>query len=149
MIAGRANSKRQTNKHLRMKKFLRPGKKGAGGFTLIEVLVAMSIFAIAVLGLAVGATTVMRANQTGLYTTIATNLAQDRLEELKSRTPANINTTGSPENVPGTGMPVTFNRSWTVTPNCNSVAGLTCINVTVSWTDYTSHNVTVSSAVKE
>jgi len=103
----------------------------------------------AVLGLAVGATTVMRANQTGLYTTIATNLAQDRLEELKSRTPANINTTGSPENVPGTGMPVTFNRSWTVTPNCNSVAGLTCINVTVSWTDYTSHNVTVSSAVKE
>jgi len=131
------------------KNVLMDKKGGSSGFTLIEVLVAMSIFAIAVLGLAVGATTVMRANQTGLYTTIATNLAQDRLEELKSRTPANINTTGSPENVPGTGMPVTFNRSWTVTPNCNSVAGLTCINVTVSWTDYTSHNVTVSSAVKE
>jgi type II secretion system protein I len=121
-----------------------------GGFTLIEVLVAMSIFAIAVLGLAVGSTTVMRANQTSLYTTIATNLAQDRLEELKSRTAANINTTGSPENnIPVSGVPVQFTRSWTVTANCNSVTGLTCIDVTVSWTDYTSHTLTISSAVKQ
>lgn len=120
------------------------------GFTLIEVLVAMSIFAIAVLGLAVGATSVMRANQTGLYTTIATNLAQDRLEELKSRTPANINTTGSPENnITVSGVPVKFNRSWTVTSPCNGVTGLTCIDVTVSWADYTSHTLTVSSAVKQ
>ena len=119
------------------------------GFTLIEVLVAMSIFAIAVLGLAVGATSVMRANQMGLYTTIATNLAQDRLEELKSRTAANINTTGSPENKSVSGVPVTFTRSWTVTSTCNGVTGLTCIDVTVSWTDYTSRNVQISSAVKQ
>ncbi len=118
------------------------------GFTLIEVLVAMSIFAIAVLGLAVGATSVMRANQMGLYTTIATNLAQDRLEELKSRTAANI-TAGSETGLPVSGVPVQFARSWTVTANCNSVTGLTCINVTVSWTDHTSHNLTVSSAVKQ
>jgi len=125
-------------------------KNAASGFTLIEVLVAMCIFAIAVLGLAIGATSVMRANQTGLYTTIATNLAQDRLEELKSRTPANINTTCSPENnLSVSGVPVTFNRSWTVTSNCNSVTGLTCIAVTVAWTDYISHTLTVSSAVKQ
>lgn len=125
-------------------------KNAASGFTLIEVLVAMCIFAIAVLGLAIGATSVMRANQTGLYTTIATNLAQDRLEELKSRTPANINTTGSPENnLSVSGVPVTFNRSWTVTSNCNSVTGLTCIAVTVDWTDYISHTLTISSAVKQ
>ncbi|MBI2211150.1 MAG: prepilin-type N-terminal cleavage/methylation domain-containing protein [Deltaproteobacteria bacterium] len=125
-------------------------KNAASGFTLIEVLVAMCIFAIAVLGLAIGATSVMRANQTGLYTTIATNLAQDRLEELKSRTTANINTTGSPENnLSVSGVPVTFNRSWTVTSNCNSVTGLTCIAVTVTWTDYISHTLTISSAVKQ
>ncbi len=121
-----------------------------GGFTLIEVLVAMAIFAIAVLGLAIGATSVMRANQTGLYTTIATNLAQDRLEELKSRTAANINTTGSPQNnLSVSGVPVKFNRSWTVTAGCNGVTGLTCITVTVGWTDYTSHSVVISSAVKQ
>ena len=126
---------------------------GAGaqdGFTLIEVLVAMTIFAIAILGLAIGATSVIRANQTSLYTTIATNLAQDRLEELKSRTPANINTTGSPENnISVSGVPVKFNRSWTVTSNCNSVSGLICVTVTASWTDYISHNVVISSAVKQ
>lgn len=120
----------------------------AAGFTLIEVLVAMCIFAIAVLGLAIGATSVMRANQTGLYTTIATNLAQERLEELKSRTAANI-TAGSETGLPVSGVPVTFDRSWTVTSNCNSVTGLTCINVTVGWTDYTSHSVVISSAVKQ
>ncbi|TMA10901.1 MAG: prepilin-type N-terminal cleavage/methylation domain-containing protein [Deltaproteobacteria bacterium] len=126
---------------------------GAGaqdGFTLIEVLVAMTIFAIAILGLAIGATSVIRANQTSLYTTIATNLAQDRLEELKSRTAANITTTGSPENnISVSGVPVKFNRSWTVTSNCNSVSGLICVTVTVSWTDYISHNVVISSAVKQ
>lgn len=149
MIAARANSRRQTNRHLCVKKFLSAEKNRVGGFTLIEVLVAMSIFAVAVLGLAVGASTVMRANQTGLNNTVATNLAQDRLEELKSRTSANINTTGSPENnISVSGVPVLFNRSWTVTANCNSVTGLTCITVTVSWTDYTNHTLTVSSAVK-
>jgi len=148
MIAGRANSRWQTNKHPCMKKFLWAEKSRVGGFTLIEVLVAMSIFAIAVLGLAVGATTVMQANQTGLYTTIATNLAQDRLEELKSRTAANINTTGSPENgIPVTGVPVTFNRSWAVTSD-SPVAGVKRIDVTVTWTDRILHTVTVSSAVK-
>jgi len=131
-----------------MKKFLWAEKSRVGGFTLIEILVAMSIFAIAVLGLAVGATSVMRANQTGLYTTIATNLAQDRLEELKSRTAANINTAGSPD-IPVVSVPVQFNRSWTVAANCNGVTGLTCIDVTVSWTDYTFHSLTVSSAVKQ
>lgn len=132
------------------KSCLQRQKNAASGFTLIEVLVAMCIFAIAVLGLAIGATSVMRANQTGLYTTIATNLAQDRLEELKSRTTANINTTGSPENnLSVSGVPVTFNRSWTVTSNCNSVTGLTCIAVTVTWTDYISHTLTISSAVKQ
>ena len=124
-------------------------KNAANGFTLIEVLVAMSIFAIAVLGLAIGATTVMQANQTGLYTTIATNLAQDKLEELKAKTAANINTTGSPENnITVSGVPAKFNRSWAVTSG-SPAAGVKRIDITVTWTDHTSHTVTVSSAVKE
>lgn len=131
------------------KGFLRTERSGASGFTLIEVLVAMSIFAIAVLGLAIGATTVMQANQTGLYTTVATNLAQDKLEELKAKTAANINTTGSPENnITVSGVPAKFNRSWAVTSG-SPTAGVKRIDVTVTWTDHTSHTMTVSSAVKE
>lgn len=128
---------------------LQAAKVGTTGFTLIEVLVAMAIFAIAVLGLAIGTTSVMRANQTGLYTTIATNLAQDKLEELKAKPAAQITTTGSPENnISVSGVPVSFNRSWAVTSN-SPATGVKRIDVTVTWTDYMSRTVTISSAVKE
>ena len=121
----------------------------SAGFTLVEVLVAMSIFAIAVLGLAVGATSVMRANQTSLYSTMATNWAQDKLEELKAKTASTITACSSNcDSPPKTSNNVTFTRTWTVTANCNGVTGLTCIDVTVAWTDYTSHSLIVSSAVK-
>lgn len=123
--------------------------KRQSGFTLVEVLVSMGLFAIAVLGLSIGAASIMRGNQMALYNTIATNLAQDKLEELKAKTSANINTTGSPENnISVSGVPVKFNRSWTVTSN-SPATGVKQIDVTVSWTDYTNHNVTLSSAVKE
>lgn len=131
------------------KRLFRIEASGPTGFTLIEVLVAICIFAIAVLGLAIGATSVMRANQTSLYSTMATNWAQDKLEELKAKTPSTITACSSNcDTPPKTSNNVTFTRTWTVTANCNSVTGLTCINVTVSWTDYTSHSLTVSSAVK-
>src|SRR3989338_4404356 len=95
-----------------------------GGFTLIEVLVAMSIFAIAVLGLAVGATSVMRANQTGLHSTMATNLAQDKLEELKAKTVSALPTNCTSYTVSGcyeaqtvSGSSVSFTRSWQIISN--------------------------------
>ena len=134
-----------------IEKALSKSNGAASGFTVIEALMAMVIFGVAILGLAIGATTVVRANQTSLYITIATNLAQDRLEELKSRTSGTINTTGSPENQTVSG--VTFTRSWTVDAggvnNCPNVSGLICIAVTVNWRDYAQRSVVISSAVKQ
>lgn len=124
------------------------GCRSKSGFTLIEVLVAMAIFAVAVLGLAMGAASVMRANQTSYFTTIATNLAQDKLEELKAMPAANI-TGGGPEIKTFVGAPAPFTRTWTVTAACNGVTGLSCITVTIAWTDYIPHTVTVTSAVKQ
>ena len=119
------------------------------GFTVIEALMAMVIFGVAILGLAIGATTVVRANQTSLYITIATNLAQDRLEELKSRTSGTITASSETQTVSG----VTFTRSWTVDAggvnNCPNVSGLSCIAVTVNWRDYAQRSVVISSAVKQ
>ena len=109
----------------------------------------MVIFGVAILGLAIGATTVVRANQTSLYITIATNLAQDRLEELKSRTSGTITASSETQTVSG----VTFTRSWTVDAggvnNCPNVSGLSCIAVTVNWRDYAQRSVVISSAVKQ
>lgn len=134
------------------KTFLKTEKSATAGFTLIEVLVAMSIFSIAVLGLAVGATSVMRANQTGLYSTIATNQAQDKLEELKGKTVSALptcptyTTSGCSDTKSSSG--VNFNRSWQIISN-SPVTGVNRIDIKVDWTDYTSHNVTISSAVKQ
>ena len=136
-----------------IEKALSKSNSAAKGFTVIEALMAMVIFGVAILGLAIGATTVVRANQASLYITIATNLAQDRLEELKSRTSGTINTTGSPEDKTVSGVGVTFTRSWTVDAagvnNCPNVSGLICIAVTVNWRDYAQRSVVISSAVKQ
>ena len=132
-----------------IEKALSKSNGAASGFTVIEALMAMVIFGVAILGLAIGATTVVRANQTSLYITIATNLAQDRLEELKSRTSGTITASSETQTVSG----VTFTRSWTVDAggvnNCPNVSGLSCIAVTVNWRDYAQRSVVISSAVKQ
>ena len=132
-----------------IEKALSKSNGAAKGFTVIEALMAMVIFGVAILGLAIGATTVVRANQASLYITIATNLAQDRLEELKSRTSGTITASSETQTVSG----VTFTRSWTVDAggvnNCPNVSGLSCIAVTVNWRDYAQRSVVISSAVKQ
>lgn len=115
----------------------------ANGFTLIEVLVSMGIFGFTFLALAAGATTIMRANQTSHLNTTATTLAQDKLEELKAVNPANI-TSGGP--VIDTISGVTYTRTWAVTTN-SPVVGVKQIDVTVSWSDYINHSLTISSGV--
>ena len=116
---------------------------GRGGFTLLEILVTMSIFSVSFLALAAAASSVMRANQTSYASTIATNLAQDKLEEFMATTSANI-VSGGP--VTDTVGGVTFTRIWTVSAN-SPVAGVTQIDVKVDWTDYIAHSLTVTSAV--
>jgi len=88
-----------------IEKALSKSNGAASGFTVIEALMAMVIFGVAILGLAIGATTVVRANQTSLYITIATNLAQDRLEELKSRTSGTITASSETQTVSGVTLP--------------------------------------------
>lgn len=119
------------------------------GFTVIEVMVAAAIFAIAVLGLAVGTNAVIRWNQTGFFHTVATNLAQDKLEDLKGRSIVNIGSCSSNcESPVPTYQNVPFTRTWTVTAN-QPIAGVSQINVTVQWTDYESRSVTLPAAVEQ
>ena len=115
------------------------------GFSLIEVLVALGIFSVAILALAVGAITITRANKTSQFHTVATNVAQDALEQLKAQPFAAVNACAvNCDAVPPTFQGVTYTRTWTIAP---STATFKQINVTVQWTDYTLHNLTVSSAM--
>jgi prepilin-type N-terminal cleavage/methylation domain-containing protein len=119
------------------------------GFTVIEVMVAMAIFAVAVLGLAAGSASVIRANQTSFFHTVATNLAQDKLEDLKGRTIINVGSCSSDcESPVPTYQNVPFIRTWTVTAN-QPITGVSQIAVTVQWTDYQSRSLTLSAAVEQ
>ncbi len=126
-----------------------PGKRRIGGFTLIEALAAMAIFAIASLGMAVGVSSVIRANQRSFLSSVATTLAQDKLEELKANSPENIVScaTACDSPVPTT-KKVAFTRTWVVSDD-SPVAGVKQIDVTVEWMDHTSHSLTISSTVKK
>ena len=119
--------------------------RNKSGFTMIEVVVAMAIFSATFLALAAGAGSVMRANATSYHSTIATSLAQDKVEELKARNESIIISAGPvTDNVGG----VNFTRTWTVTPN-TPVAGTKQVDVTITWQNYGPHVMTVSSAVMQ
>lgn len=127
--------------------FLRRRLQSPAGFTLIEVLVAISIFAFGMLGLAAGAISITRANKTAQFHTMATNLAQEKLEQLKATSVSFVSScTSSCEASPPTYLGVTFTRHWDVALNAPQ-PGLKQITVTVEWTDYTSHSITVISAM--
>ncbi len=117
------------------------GRRRHRGFTLIEVLISMTIFSVAILGLAIGASSVMRANQTSYFSTIAVSLAQDKLEELKAN-PATLASNSDTDTIDN----VVFTRNWTETPD-SPVSGVSRIDVTVEWTDHNTHTVSISSAV--
>jgi type IV pilus assembly protein PilV len=120
--------------------------RSSAGFTLIEVLVAIGILSFGMLGLAVGAISITRGNKTAQFHTMAVNMAQDKLEQLKATTVANVATcTTSCETAP-TYLGVTFTRTWNVAAN-TPAAGLSQITVIVQWTDYSSHSVSVISAM--
>ncbi len=57
--------------------------RGKGGFTLIEVLLALVILSVALIGLAGLMATAIKSNALGKNATYASNLAQERLEALK------------------------------------------------------------------
>ena len=57
-------------------------RQGTEGFTLLEVIIAISILSIGILGVATMQTAAIRANFFAGNTTIGTNWASDKMEEL-------------------------------------------------------------------
>jgi prepilin-type N-terminal cleavage/methylation domain-containing protein len=112
------------------------------GFSMIEFLAAVAIFSIGVLGFAMSTISVTQGNQKSYNIAMANALGQDKLEELKAL-PASL-ASGGP--VTDTISGQSFSRSWTVTAN-SPMTGMHKIDVTVSWTDYQSHSITLASVV--
>jgi prepilin-type N-terminal cleavage/methylation domain-containing protein len=124
------------------------------GFTLVEILVAASIFSVAVLGLAIGTVSVIRTNQNSHLRTSAVNLAQARFEELRAMTSAAFSALSCPafDTAGCWDTPVasgaTFRRDWRLTAD-SPVTGVTRIDVKIDWTDYTTRSVTFTASVPQ
>ena len=108
------------------------------GFSLIEVLIALVILSVSLLGMAGLMVTTTKNNSWGGHMTEAATFAQDKLEQLRA-TPFGmiaVNTTTTDNPVGSTG--ITYTRSWVAVPNIlppNNT--LDVITITVSWTDTT------------
>ena len=122
------------------------------GFTLVEILIALTIFALAVLGLAIGTVSVIRTNQTSHLRASAVNLAQARLEELRAMTSTAFSGLSCPSSTPCSDNPVAsgvaFTRQWWITTN-SPVAGVNQIDVRINWTDYTNQNLSFTASVPQ
>jgi prepilin-type N-terminal cleavage/methylation domain-containing protein len=126
------------------------------GFTLIEILVSITIFSFAVLGLAVGTVTLTRTNADSHLRAAAINVAQARLEELKAMNSAtlaalvaactSVSSTGCNDTPSASG--ITYDRRWWFAPN-SPVAGVNRIDVRVNWNNHGSRTVTFTAAVPQ
>lgn len=120
------------------------------GFTFNEILVAISLIVIAILGYSLSTTGVIRGNHTSGNLTVAVNLAQDKLEQLKGEMnlsnvdgcpgggDRNISATGGPDGI--------YQRCWTITDSVFA-KDLKRIDVTVFWRDYENREITISALI--
>jgi Tfp pilus assembly protein PilV len=120
------------------------------GFTFNEVLVAMNVIVVAVLGYSLSTAGVIRGQTANDNFTVAIYLAQDKMEQLKAQTKL------SNENrCPNAGEPRLsaigaaggiFDRCWRVADSSLGT-NLKQVDVTVLWQDYERHEITMTTLI--
>jgi Tfp pilus assembly protein PilV len=114
-----------------------------GGFTLIEVMISMTLTALAILGIIALYATETKASGFSRHSTEASVLAEDKVEKL--RTGLSTAQTGTLSNINERGLstpPGIYTLTYTQTPN----ASYADIAVTVTWSDDgQTHTVTVTA----
>ncbi|MDL1967563.1 MAG: prepilin-type N-terminal cleavage/methylation domain-containing protein [Deltaproteobacteria bacterium] len=101
------------------------------GFTLIEVLVAMVILLIGLLGTAALITGIIRGNKVSNRITTATMLAQDKMEKIKRAGYAGADAEAGTEPYGGENFPL-YKRITDIVSG-NPETGMNNITVTVYW----------------
>ena len=109
-----------------------------GGFTLLELMVSVVIIAIAVAGTTRGFISVTQGRAYGRHLSVASFLAQDKLEELKAAPYNNIVSTGDE----------IVNDIYTRNCSVSESAGLKTINITVTFPSGLPkvHSITLTTA---
>ena len=125
-------------------------RRSQHGFTFNELLVAMNVMVIGVLGLSMAMVAVIQGNKGNDNFAIAINLAHDKIEQLKA-----ANNLTSENRCPGGGdskinssgaVGGIFDRCWKIVPSALG-AQLKQVDVIVSWRDPEAHEVSLSTLI--
>jgi prepilin-type N-terminal cleavage/methylation domain-containing protein len=118
-------------------------RRPQGGFTMIEVMIAITVTAIATSGLLALFMVETRASGFSRHSTEATVLAEDQLERLRTAAAPTVTTSGSQTGIDERGKSGgIFNRTWTTTVGSTYYD----TSVTVTWPeDGTTRTVTLRS----
>jgi prepilin-type N-terminal cleavage/methylation domain-containing protein len=121
----------------------------AKGFSLIELLCALILFAIVTLGIANSTLTATRTNRDNERQAVAVNLAHQVLECVKAQIQANRVNAGNPmSDCNPAGAPAGYAVSTpSLTPGTGTYLGMTRILVTISWTSPLPDSVTLDTHV--
>ncbi|MBU4184601.1 MAG: prepilin-type N-terminal cleavage/methylation domain-containing protein [Proteobacteria bacterium] len=104
------------------------------GFTLIEVLVAMVILTVGLLGTAALITGIIRGNKVSNRITTATTCAQDKMEEIRRLGYSGIPTSDTTTTEPYDSITnYSLYKRVTFTDVVNPAAGMKTVTVTVYW----------------
>lgn len=98
------------------------------GFTLVEVLVALFLLVVGILGTIAVTATIISGNSLGQRMTTASTLAQYKMEELKNTDYDSLASSTSPETVE-----TYYSRSWTVSAADTPTTGMKTVEVAVSF----------------
>ncbi len=106
------------------------------GFTLLELLIALTILTIGLLGLAGLHIAAIQGNVSGFKISTAAAVAQERIEELKALDASAAALTAGAHADDGNQVVqgITYNRSYTIQDN-TPVTGTSTITLTVTWVE--------------
>lgn len=112
------------------------------GFTLVEMMVALTLLALGGLALAAFSVTINQANRSSTNRTRADQLLGERMEELQSTSYSDIVTGSDTVSVGG----VIFERQWSVTADY-PVDGVKRVDLQARWTDGESRSTQSTSTL--
>jgi type IV pilus assembly protein PilV len=114
-----------------------------GGFTLLEVMLALSILAFGLLGLAAMQLYAMQGRSSGRHSTFAATLAQTHMDELQRRSWTTVTDTGGAwltqtrnnlvTDDTGNRVEQAYTLNWRITDDVVGVTRL--VDVRVTWTE--------------
>ena len=116
------------------------------GFSLVEMLVAISILAVGLLGMAALQGTAIRGNALGMRNTEAIALIEDKIEYYKNTPYTNIAEGTTTETGLGSGS--IFTRTTTIQKDV-PVNDTKTISVQVSWSDPVSHSISYQTVISK